>query len=136
MSARGYIFLSLKPAKRRDASTEVMMKHRFYEKDGIVIVEFEGKIMGEPTDSSIVKKVYEYADQNKVNFIFDFTKVEWMNSRGLGLCISGATTLRNRDGDLKLACTSGKVLDLLNKTKMFLVFECYETVDMAMAAFK
>jgi anti-sigma B factor antagonist len=112
------------------------MKHNFYEKDGIVIVELEGKIMGEPTDSSIVNKIYAYADQKKVKFIFDFTKVEWMNSRGLGLCISGATTLRNRDGDLKLACTSGKVMELLNKTKMFLVFDCYDSVDKAMAAFK
>ncbi len=111
------------------------MQYRIYEKDGIVVIEFSGKIMGETADSAIVKKVYEYADQKKVNFVFDFCHVEWMNSRGLGLCIASATTLRNRSGELKLACTVGKVQELLENTRMFHVFECFDSVDKAIASF-
>ena len=111
------------------------MKHTFYEKDGIVIVELSGKIMGDPHDSSIMGKLYEYADRNMVKMIFDFTRVEWMNSRGLGICIGGAATLRNRGGDLKLLNPSPKVKELLEKTRMFGVFDCYDSMDSALAAF-
>ena len=112
------------------------MKHEFYEKDGVVIVELSGKIMGDPSDSSIMTKLYEYADRLMVKMIFDFSRVEWMNSRGLGICIGGAATLRNRGGDLKLLNPSPKVTELLEKTRMFGAFDCYVSMDAAMAAFK
>ncbi len=112
------------------------MKHTFREEGDIVIVELSGKIMGETADSSITKIVYDYTKQNKVKFIFDFCNVEWMNSRGLGLLIAGATTARDKGGDLKLACACGKVKELLDTTHMFAVFKCYDSLEEAMKSFQ
>ena len=67
--------------------------------------------------------------------IFDFSKVDWLNSRGIGICVTTATALRNRDGDLKLACLNEKVESLLNKTKMFKIFEAHHTVEEALRSF-
>ncbi len=111
------------------------MKHTFREDNGVVILELNGKIMGEPSDDTLVKLVYDFVEKNKKWVVIDFSNVDWMNSRGLGLCISIATTLRNRDGDLKLACLSEKVESLLNKSRMFAVFEAFKTVEEAIASF-
>ena len=112
------------------------MKHAVREEKGVVIFELVGKIMGGPDDTSLVNAIYECADQNKTKVVIDLCRVEWMNSRGLGICIAGVTALRNRGGDLKLACTSGKVQTLLNNTRMFHVFETFDSVEEAVNSFQ
>lgn len=107
----------------------------FREENGVIVLELEGKIMGTPQDSSLVSKIYKQIDQGKRKFIIDFSKVDWMNSRGLGLCITVHTALLNRDGKLKLANLSEKVKSLLEKCMVFAVFDTYETVEDALNSF-
>ena len=111
-------------------------KHTIREEGNVVILELHGKIMGDTEDTALFNVVYDLADEGKVNVVIDLCNVEWMNSKGLGICISGATTFRSRGGDLKLACVSEKVESLLNKTRMFTVFEAFKTVDEAVESFK
>ena len=107
----------------------------FREENGVIVLELEGKIMGTPQDSSLTGKIYKQIDQGKYKFVFDFSRVDWMNSRGLGLLITVYTALQNRDGNLKLACLSEKVRSLLDRCKMFAIFDTYETVEEAINSF-
>ena len=107
------------------------MPHTFSEENGVMVLQLDGKIMGTPQDDSLVNKVYEYIEKDKIKFVFDFSNVEWMNSRGLGLCISIYTSLNNRGGRLKLACLPDKVQVFLDKCRMFAIFETCETVGEA-----
>jgi anti-sigma B factor antagonist len=111
-------------------------KHTTREEGNVVILVLNGRIMGDTEDTALFNLIPELADEGKINIVMDFCNVEWMNSKGLGICISGATTLRNRGGDLKLACTSEKVESLLNKTRMFAVFEVFKTTDEAVKSFQ
>jgi len=112
------------------------MAHTSREENGIVIFKLEGKIMGTQHDNYLIlDKVYEFIQQNKFRMVMDFSNVDWMNSRGIGICITTITALRNRDGDLKLACLNEKVESLLRKMKMFKIFEAYKTVDEAIKSF-
>lgn len=111
-------------------------KHTTREENGVTILQLSGRIMGDTEDTALFNVVYDLADQGKINVVIDLCNVEWMNSKGLGICISGATTLRNRGGDLKLACASEKVESLLNKTRMFAVFEVFKTTDEAVKSFQ
>ena len=112
------------------------MAHTTREENGIVIFELEGKLMGTQHDNYLIlDKVYEYIQQNKFRMVFDFTNVDWINSRGIGICITATTAMRNRDGDLKLACLNDKVKTLLEKMRMFKVFEQYPTVRDAVSSF-
>jgi len=81
-------------------------------------------------------KVYEFIGKGKLKFVFDFSKVDWINSRGLGICITVYTALHNRGGGLKLACLSEKVKTFLDKCRMFTVFEAYDTVAEAIKSFR
>ena len=112
------------------------MAHTSREEKGIVIFILEGKIMGTQHDNyQILDKVYEYTEKNQFNVVFDFTNLEWMNSRGIGICVTTITALRNRGGDLKLACLNEKMHSLLDKMKMFKLFESFDTVEDAINSF-
>ena len=112
------------------------MKLSDREQDGVVILEPKGKIMGGPDASLLHDKLYEFIEQNKKRVVIDLSQVDWMNSTGLGILISGYTTLRNTDGELKLANVTDKIQSLLTITKLVTVFEAYESVDEAVRSFK
>ena len=65
----------------------------------------------------------------------DLAKVDWMNSTGLGILISGLTTLRNNGGELKLANVTEKIQSLLTITKLITVFENFDSVEEAVGSF-
>ena len=112
------------------------MEHTSREENGIVIFELDGKIMGTQHDNyQILDKVYEYTEKSLFKMVFDFSKVDWMNSRGIGICVTTITALRNRGGDLKFASLNEKMYTLLDKMKMFKLFESFDTVEDAINSF-
>lgn len=105
------------------------------EQDGVIILVPTGKIMGGPDASLLHDKLYEYIEQDKKQVVIDLAQVDWMNSTGLGILISGLTTLRNNEGTLKLANVTEKIKSLLTITKLAPVFESYDSVDEAIKSF-
>lgn len=111
------------------------MKITDREDNGIVILELKGNIMGGEDEAVFYDKLSELIDQNKKKVVLDLAKVAWINSRGLGILISGLTTMRNNDGKLKIARVVEKVKSLLTMTRLITVFDSYETVDEAVKSF-
>ncbi|MCA9741693.1 MAG: STAS domain-containing protein [Deferribacteres bacterium] len=106
------------------------------ETDGVVILELSGKIMGGPDASLLNDKLHELIEANKVNIVADLAKVDWMNSSGLGILIGGLTTMRNNNGDLKLARITDRIQSLLMITKLMSVFDTHDDLESAIASFK
>ena len=111
------------------------MKLTTREDKGIVILEPKGKIMGGPDATLLHDKLHELISQGKKKVVIDLAKVDWMNSTGLGILISGLTTMRNNGGELKLANVTEKIQSLLTITKLITVFECFDSVEEAIASF-
>ena len=112
------------------------MKLSDREMNNIVILEPRGKIMGGPDASLLHDKLYELIENDKKRIVIDLAGVEWMNSTGLGILISSYTTLRNHQGELKLANVTDKIRSLLTITKLVTVFEAHDSVDEAVQSFK
>jgi anti-sigma B factor antagonist len=112
------------------------MKLSFSVQNGILIIELKGKIMGGPESADFHEKLKEAIAQGQTKVIIDLGEVEWMNSSGLGLLISGFTTLRNAGGEMKLARVTDKIESLLVITKLNSVFETHNDVAAALASFK
>ncbi len=62
-------------------------------------------------------------------------KVSWINSTGLGILISGYTSVRRGGGDLVIMHASDRIESILYVTKLNLLFKAYETEDAALASF-
>lgn len=111
------------------------MKLTEKEAEGVVILELSGKIMGGPDASLLNDKLHELIEENKTKIVADLSKVEWMNSSGLGILIGGLTTMRNSGGDLKLACVTDRIQSLLMITKLMSVFETHDELEAAIGSF-
>lgn len=111
------------------------MKLGDYEKEGVAILEPKGKIMGGPDATLLHEKLHECIENGTRKVVIDLAQVDWMNSTGLGILISGLTTIRNNGGELKLANVTDKIQSLLTITKLVTVFEAYDSIDDAIRSF-
>ena len=111
------------------------MKLNHREDNGVMVIEPKGKIMGGPESTELHDLLHDLIDQGKKSVVIDLSKVDWMNSTGLGLLISGLTTLRKSGGELKLANVTDKIQSLLTITKLVTIFKSFDTVDEAIKSF-
>lgn len=111
------------------------MKYRIRERDGITIIDLSGKVMG-GSDAEVFKDcIYDLLEEDRRKIIVNLAKVTWINSSGVGILITGYTTMRKKDGDLKLLNVSEKIKSILYVTKLNLIFECFEDEDEAVASY-
>ncbi|MFN8358915.1 MAG: STAS domain-containing protein [Candidatus Kapaibacterium sp.] len=68
------------------------------------------------------------AEQNVPNVIVDMSAVELINSSGLGMLVSGHSTMKKSGGSLKLAAVPDKVRQLLEMTHLDTVLHSYPTI--------
>ena len=104
--------------------------------NGVVILEPSGKIMGGPDASLLKDKLLAYIEKDQKKIVIDLSRVDWMNSTGLGILISGYSTLRNHEGQLKLANVTDKIHSLLVITKLVTVFDSYDSLEAAIGSFE
>ena len=112
------------------------MEFRIEQQDETRIIRASGKIMGEPEDDLMVEAVHQLIGEGHTNVVMDLTNVTWMNSRGIGKCISALVSLRNKGGDFKLAGACDVVRSLIEKCRLNQVFICFDSVDEAVASFR
>jgi anti-sigma B factor antagonist len=104
-------------------------------KNGVVVIELEGKVMGGPDATMFHGKLHEYVNSGNKKVVVDLSRVEWMSSVGLGMLISALTTMKNNDGMLKLANVTENIESLLTITRLVTIFETHDTVDAAIESF-
>ncbi len=111
------------------------MKIKPLEKYNAVIVELVGNVMGGPEAQEFSDLLHKLLDEGKKNVVIDLAETKFMNSSGLGMLISGYTTMKNGGGSLKLANATEKIESLLVITKLITIFENFATVDDAIKSF-
>ncbi len=112
------------------------MKVKQHEKYGAAVLEIRGNVMGGPEASDFSDLLHGLLEEDKKNVVIDLGHVKFMNSSGLGMLISGYTTMKNGGGMLKLANATEKINSLLVITKLITIFENYDSVDEAVESFK
>ena len=110
------------------------MKFEDSVENDIVIMEVSGRIMGGEETTMFHGKLHAYIDQNKKNVVVDLSKVDWVNSVGLGMLISALTTVKNAGGRLVLANIT-KIESILTITRLITVFEHYDSRAEALQSF-
>jgi anti-sigma B factor antagonist len=113
-----------------------MMKCNTKQVDDVLVIEIEGEIMGGADSESFRNIIYKAIEEDKVFIVADLKDATWMNSSGLGMLISGLTTLRSSGGDLRLTNLSDKVRRPLEITKLESVFLIYNSVEEAVNSYK
>jgi anti-sigma B factor antagonist len=99
------------------------------------VLELVGDLMGGNELDQFRKSIDETIEEQLVNVVVDLAKVNWMNSSGLGMLISGLTSLRSSGGDLRLANMSERMKRPLQITKLDTVFQQFSSVNDAIKSF-
>lgn len=111
------------------------MKVKIDERYESAIIKLSGNLIGGEDTTLFRNKLYELVEAKKKNVVVDMTNVKFINSTGIGILISGYTTLKNAGGDLKLAHITDSVQSVLAITKLIQVFHIYDDVDEAIKSF-
>jgi anti-sigma B factor antagonist len=94
--------------------------------DGVVIVDLSGRLtIGEPV-LLLRETLRVHVNDGARYFILNLGDVSYIDSSGLGELVSAYTTVRNKQGDVKLLNLTSKAKDLLQMTKLLTVFDVYD----------
>jgi anti-sigma B factor antagonist len=104
--------------------------------DGVIILDLSGRLtIGEPVlllRETLRVQINEGARQ----YILNLGDVSYIDSSGLGELVAAYTTVRNKQGDVKLLNLTAKAKDLLQMTKLLTVFDVYEDEAKAISSLK
>ena len=112
------------------------MKLNQIEQDGVTVLHLEGKLMGGPDATELHETIHNLIENNVKSIVLDLDGVDWINSSGLGILISGLTTVRNNNGNLCLARPGDKIKNILTITKLSSVFSSFDDLDDAVNSLK
>lgn len=112
------------------------MNYNINERYNSVVIELKGKVMGGPDAETFRNELHKLIEEDKNNVIVDLSNVKFMNSSGLGILIGGLTTMRNAGGDLKICGATDSIRSLLMVSQLIKVFDHYDTLEDALAAYQ
>lgn len=111
------------------------MKIKREEKDGVVVLRLDGKLMGGPDADTMKAHIQQAIDEGNPRVLIDLANVPWMNSTGLGILIANYTTLTRAEGKMKLMNVSSRINSVLIITQVGTVFETFSDEKSALASF-
>ncbi len=114
---------------------EVPVKLKERKRDGVAILELSGKLMGGPDAEAFDSTLKTLLHEGIRNFLVDLDKVKWVNSTGLGILISGYSTVKKNGGDLKLLRVSSRIENIFMVSKLYTVFDSFDDEDEAVRSF-
>ena len=96
--------------------------------DGLQVFELTGSldIATSPAARAALVSATERGDHR---LIVDLTKLEFLDSTGLGALIGAQRRAKEFDGELRLVAKEGQILRLLRITGLLKVFAVYGTLD-------
>lgn len=101
----------------------------------VLIIGLSGKVIGGPELMEVKDAFQKAVDQGHKKVLLDLGKVSWMDSSGLGVIVSGHTTLSRAGGALKILNATKKIHELFIITKLITIFETYTDEQEALESF-
>jgi anti-sigma B factor antagonist len=112
------------------------LKIKRHDDDDVVILEVSGKVMGGPDSEKFKSVILGLIDEGAKKLLIDLSSVPWMNSSGVGILISGYTSMKNAGAQVKFLNINERVKSILMVTKLLTVFESYYNRGDALASFR
>ena len=106
------------------------------EVDGLTVVWLDGRIvLGEET-GSLRETVKDLIGNGKKKLILNMNNVTMIDSAGLGALVAAYSSTRSGGASLRLCHLGAKFNELLQITKLFTLFEVYNTQADAIDSFR
>jgi len=100
------------------------------------VVDLSGKITLGEGSALLRKTVRGLLDDKRTKIVLNLADVDYIDSSGIGELVSAFTTSKGRGGELKLLRLTKQVHDLLQRTKLYTVFDVYTDEGSALRSFQ
>ena len=94
---------------------------------GVTVLDLAGKLGLGESNRQLHESIKRLVSEGKTQIVINLEKVTHIDSSGLGELVSSFTTLKANNGALKLTNVNDRVNDLMTITKLYTVFEIFNT---------
>jgi len=99
---------------------------------GIEVVAISGKIVGSAQSSrEFHELIRSLVADGKRKFVVDLKETPWTNSLGVGMLMGAYISVKNQGGEVVLANPTDRIRDLLRVTRLYQVFEVFDSLEAA-----
>jgi anti-anti-sigma factor len=112
------------------------MKVTVREREGVTLLDLEGKITIGVGDVAMREAVHSALDRGSRNLLINMARVSTIDSSGIGELVAAYTTVSNRGGRLRLFGIPPKVNDILQITQLITVLDILEDEEEGVASFR
>ncbi len=103
----------------------------------VPVIEIEGKFLGSLEGEQFKGALEELKKEGKTNVVVDLSKADFMDSSGIGVLLSGHTSMRREGGEIRLSAMEKRIKAIFLMTKLLgHVFDNYETASQAVQSFE
>ncbi len=101
----------------------------------VVVIDAQGRITLGEGASTFRDAIRELIASGEKKIVLNLADVSYIDSSGIGELVSGFTTVTNHGGQLKLLNLTKRIKDLLQITKLYTVFEVFDSEATAIRSF-
>jgi anti-sigma B factor antagonist len=101
----------------------------------VTILELAGRLVVDEGDRAFRDRVDALVRAGRTQLLVDLRNVNYVDSGGIGALVSKYLTVKNRGGQLKLLCPSGRACRVLGITGLLDVFEVFDSEPDALRSF-
>ena len=106
-----------------------------WEVDGVTVLNLSGRItLGDGT-KLLRKLIRDTLAAGKKRILLNMAEVFYIDSSGLGELVSAYAAVKNSGGQLKLLNLKSRVQDLMQLTRLHMIFDIYTDEKTALASF-
>jgi anti-sigma B factor antagonist len=112
-----------------------MQLNKSMDKD-VCTLAINGRLTGCEEAEALYEEFKKMREEKISKVVLDLQELEWLGSMGLGALIGCLTSIRNVNGDMRLANPNEKVAHLLHITRLDSIFKVYGNLNDAKSSFK
>jgi anti-anti-sigma factor len=101
----------------------------------VTILQAEGRIAFGQGDQELGEAVRGALADGARKLLLDFSKVDYMDSSGIGELVGCFAAIKNKQGHLRLCGLNAKVFGLMKMTSLHSVFETFDSEAEALKGF-
>ncbi|HKF46201.1 MAG TPA: STAS domain-containing protein [Terracidiphilus sp.] len=105
------------------------------EAKGIAIIDLSGRITLGEACAAVRAEIQDQLGHGYKKILLNLGNVTYIDSAGLGELTAAYTSVKNREGVLKLVNLTKRVHDLMQITKLYTVFDVFDDEKSAAASF-
>lgn len=112
------------------------MKLASREVGGVTVVDVIGRLTSTDGSGRLEAQIAELVKDGRTQVVLNLSRLNYMDSSGLGEMIASYTTITKAGGAIRLCETTTRIQDLLSITRLVTVFDCFDTEALAVASFE